>query len=92
MVLLPSPERPRLSSTPPRRHVVAEVTCLLCARLVGTVIADRWPPGGPVRFQPAGASSAHILAAWWRLRCSVCGGNTAASEFLSRIPEPEAAP
>jgi len=27
---------------------------------------------------------ARPLAAWWRLRCSVCGGNTAGSELVVR--------
>ena len=67
-----------------RREIVAEVTCLLCARPVGTATADRWPPSGPVLFQQAGSSTTRPLAAWWRLRCRVCGGNTAASEFLVR--------
>lgn len=83
---LPTPKSPTLSPARPRpqRVIVAEVTCLPCARPVGTATADRWPPVGSVLFQPAGASGARPLAAWWRLRCSVCGGNTAASELVVR--------
>lgn len=83
---LPTPTIPTLSPARPRpqRVIVAEVTCLLCARPVGTATADRWPPGGSVLFQPAGAPGARPLAAWWRLRCPVCGGNTAASELVVR--------
>jgi hypothetical protein len=39
-------------------------------------------------FQPAGSSSARLLAAWWRLRFPVCGGNTMVSDLLVRTIEP----
>jgi len=63
---------------------VAEIACLLCARPVGTVRADRWPPNNLVLFQPAGSSTAGPITIW-RLRCPVCGGNTAADEITVRM-------
>ncbi len=86
---MPSPQLVNVSSSPappPRRQrlVVAEITCLLCARPVGTARADRWPPTGPVLFQPAGSSTARSLPTIWRLRCPVCGGNTAADDITVR--------
>ena len=35
-------------------------------------------------FQPADSSTARPLANIWRLRCPVCGGNTAADEVTVR--------
>jgi hypothetical protein len=63
---------------------IADIACLPCGRPVGTVRTDRWPPKGPVLFQPPGSSNAHPLANIWRLRCPVCGGNTAADEVTVR--------
>jgi len=74
-----SPARPRT-----QRVIVVEVTCLLRARPVSTATADRWPPGGSVLLQPTGAPGVRPLTAWWRLRCPVCGGNTAASGLVVR--------
>jgi hypothetical protein len=86
----PEPAQPVQSSStaPPsaryQRIFVAEITCLLCARPVGTVRSNQWPPIAPILLQPADSPSASTLAAWWRVRCTVCGGNTAASEVTTR--------
>jgi len=36
-----------------RRLFVAEIVCLLCGRETGTAAAERWPPTGPILFQPS---------------------------------------
>jgi hypothetical protein len=89
---MPSPELANeltTSCSPPpspryQRFFVAEITCLLCARPVGTTRSNRWPPIGPILFQPADSNSANLLLAWWRVRCEMCGGNTAATELTTR--------
>jgi hypothetical protein len=68
-----------------RRVFVAEITCLLCGREAGNAVADRWPPTGPILFRPPDAQAAMIVRAWWRLRCTVCGGNTAADKISTRM-------
>lgn len=73
-----------------QRMFVAEIACLLCARPVGTARANRWPPTGLVLFQPASSSTASPLATIWRLRCPVCGGNTAVNELTVRTVRLEA--
>ena len=71
--------------TPVRRRVfVAEIVCLLCGREAGTATAEQWPPTGPILFQPPDAQAPTPVRAWWRLRCPVCGGNTAADEVTTR--------
>ena len=67
-----------------RRVMVAEITCLLCARTIGTATADTWPPASPVLFQPIGSRTVRVVAAWWRVRCPDCGGNTVVSELVAR--------
>jgi hypothetical protein len=68
-----------------RRHVlVAEIVCLLCGRSTGTALAEHWPPTGPILFRPPDAETPAVVRAWWRLRCAICGGNTAASEVTTR--------
>jgi hypothetical protein len=52
----------------------------MCARSIGTILADRWPPRGSVLFTSPESTRARPLATWWRLRCPICGGNTAATE------------
>jgi len=86
---LPSPQPVNDSSSPApkperQRQFVAEITCLPCGRPVGTARADRWPPTGPVLFQPAGSSTARRVPTIWRLRCPACGGNTAVDEITVR--------
>jgi hypothetical protein len=88
-VTLPSPQPVNVPSAlapkPERQPLfIVEIACLPCGRPVGTARTDRWPPTGPVLFQPAGLSTARPLANIWRLRCPVCGGNTAADEITVR--------
>jgi hypothetical protein len=85
----PQPHPPDdASSTFPRprqqRLVVAEIACLLCARPVGIMTSDRWPPTGAVVFQAAGSRAVTPLAAWRRMRCPICGGNTEVAELTVR--------
>ena len=86
---LPSTQPVNVPSSPapkPERQLlfIADIACLPCGRPVGTARSHRWPPKGPVLFQPAGSSNARPLANIWRLRCPVCGGNTAADEITVR--------
>src|SRR5205823_2328234 len=86
---LPSIQPVNVPSSPaakPERQplFIADIACLPCGRPVGTARSDHWPPKGPVLFQPAGSSNAHPLSNIWRLRCPVCGGNTAADEVTVR--------
>ena len=87
----PEPAQPvqSSSSAPPsvryQRIFIAEITCLLCARPVGTARSNQWPPNAPILFQPADSPSASLLVAWWRLRCRICGGNTAVTELTTRL-------
>jgi hypothetical protein len=74
--LTPSPLRQRL--------ITAEITCLLCARPVGIVTAEHWPPRGPATFRSADSPIERQIAAIWRLRCLICGGNTAVDELTVR--------
>src|SRR5579859_8285642 len=75
-----------VDAKPTRRQVfVAEIVCLLCGRQTGTAVAERWPPTGAILFQPADAKRLSPVRAWWRIRCAVCGGNTAATEIETRI-------
>jgi hypothetical protein len=79
-------EDDHLPKKPPVRHrlFVAEIVCLLCGRSTGTALAEHWPPTGPILFQPPDAETPAVVRAWWRLRCAICGGNTAAGEVTTR--------
>jgi hypothetical protein len=77
------PEPAALSAQPPRYVFVADIECLLCARAIGVVIADHWPPDAAVQFQPAGSSATTTIDSR-RLRCTSCGGNTVACEIVRR--------
>jgi hypothetical protein len=78
----PTPESaPSPTATVRRRRVlVAEIACLMCARSIGTILADRWPPRRSVLFTTPESTRARPLATWWQLRCPIGGGNTAATE------------
>ena len=67
-----------------RRLFIAEIVCLLCGRETGIAAAEHWPPTGPILFQPPDAKTPWVVRAWWRIRCAVCGGNTAADEVTAR--------
>jgi hypothetical protein len=84
---LPSTPGDEPSPLPPpvrRRLFVAEIVCLLCGRETGTAVSEHWPPTGPILFQPPDAETVSLVRAWWRIRCTVCGGNTAAAELTAR--------
>jgi hypothetical protein len=66
------------------RVLLVDVECLLCARAAGVLTSDRWPPTTSVEFRRAGSSTTEIIADWWHLRCSVCGGNTVANEITAQ--------
>jgi hypothetical protein len=73
------------STVPVRRRVfVAEIGCLLCGREAGVAVSQHWPPAGPILLQAPGAQTTTLVRAGWRLRCGVCGGNTAANEVRTR--------
>jgi hypothetical protein len=67
-----------------RRLFVAEIVCLMCGREAGTAAAEHWPPTGPIFFQPPDTATISLVRAWWRIRCTACGGNTAAREVTIR--------
>ena len=79
-----SPQRGQAVAPVRRRVFVAEIVCVLCGREAGIAVAEHWPPTGPILFQPPDKQAATHLHAWWRLRCAVCGGNTAANEVATR--------
>src|SRR6266568_1971999 len=63
---------------------VAEIACILCARVVGTAIDTRWPPLSTVLIQTEGSAVLRRVELT-RLRCEVCGGNTSATEVKRRL-------
>ena len=76
-----------VSAPPPRvrrRLFLAEIVCLLCGRETGTALSEHWPPTGPILFEPPDTPTVTLVRAWWRIRCTVCGGNTAATEVTIR--------
>src|SRR5262245_12102539 len=84
--IAPQSVRPRS-----QRVIVAAIAFLLWCRPVGTAMSVRWPPTGPILFQAAASECSTRVVAWWRLRCGVCGGNTAASELTTRLLRQEPA-
>jgi hypothetical protein len=60
--------------TPPKVVTRFDLRCLLCARVLGSVEADGWPPAGPVLFRAEGGQQVVHVADWRRLRCGSCGG------------------
>ena len=63
---------------------VAEVACIMCTQVVGTVVDSRWPPVSTVLFQGQGSTDLRRVVLE-RLRCPDCGGNTAATEVTTRL-------
>ena len=63
---------------------VAEVTCVMCSRLVGTAVETHWPPVNSVLIQVEGSAVLRRIALR-RLRCPDCGGNTAPTEVTTRL-------
>lgn len=52
-----------------------ELRCLLCARAIGSLEAERWVCLSTVLFRPAGDDQPVRVTDWRRLRCASCGGN-----------------
>src|SRR5947207_3040595 len=63
---------------------VAEITCILCSRDIGTAVDTCWPPVGTVLIQLEGSNMLHRVEVR-RLRCPDCGGNTSATEVTTRL-------
>ncbi len=81
----PADSTPTVAGPPVIMKVaIAEITCLLCARTMGTATSECWPPRGLVWFQAAGSRTVCRIAAWWRLGCPDCGGNSAVSDLVVR--------
>src|SRR5260370_17628229 len=78
---LPSPTTTTRTTT---TVFVAEVTCVMCSRLVGTAVETHWPPVNSVLIQVEGSAALRRIALD-RLRCPDCGGNTAPTEVTTRL-------
>ena len=73
------------ATTRTRRTVfVADITCVMCSRFVGTAIDTRWPPVNTVLIQLEGSTVLQRIELD-RLRCPECAGNTAPTEVTTRL-------
>jgi hypothetical protein len=63
---------------------VAEIACIMCTAVVGTVIDTRWPPVLTVLIEFDGSRVLRLVEVD-RLRCPSCGGNTEATEVTPRL-------
>ncbi len=78
-----------VSSSGPPILVVGELTCLMCARSLGSVEADSWPLPAGTLFRPSqGNSTPEQIVDWRRLRCQFCGGILEIVELQRRRLEP----
>jgi hypothetical protein len=69
----------------------AELTCLLCGRIHGSLDGgSSWPPRGETTLYLAGCEQPTPVSCWWRLRCATCGGALLATEITSHSARPEA--
>ena len=58
-----------------RSVFMADVKCHLCGTVAGTIECEQQPVSGrQVLFRQAGQTQARQIGAWWRLRCTRCGG------------------
>jgi hypothetical protein len=71
-------------STSKIRVFVADITCILCSRTVGTAVSTFWPPVASVLIQFDGSNVLRRVLLR-RLRCSDCGGNTEAAEVTKKL-------
>jgi len=78
---LPSPTTATRKTT---TVFVADITCILCSREIGTAVAPNWPPVISVLVQLEGSAVLRRIALD-RLRCPDCGGNSAPSEVTTRL-------
>jgi transcriptional regulator with XRE-family HTH domain len=67
---------------------VVELTCLLCARELGTLESSVWPTAAPVALKRPGLPAATITD-WRRLRCETCGGSAITDEVRERVARNE---
>src|ERR1700738_2271750 len=69
----------------------AELTCLLCGRIHGSLDGgSSWPPRGEVLLYLPGVRQPTAVAGWWRLRGGVCGGALLGTEIPSHAVRAEA--
>ena len=78
---LPSPPTATRKTT---TVFVADITCILCSREIGTAVAPNWPPVISVLVQLEGSPVLRRVALD-QLRCPDCGGNSAPSEVTTRL-------
>src|SRR5260370_29799583 len=79
---------PATTTTKTTTVFVADITCILCSRLIGTAVDPYWPPVCSVLIQLEGSSALRRIALD-RLRCPDCGGNTPPTEVTKRLLRPE---
>ena len=60
-----------------------ELRCLLGARTIGSLEAERWLPFSPMLFRPAGVDHPVQVFDWRRLRCPSFGGNAYPDEVTT---------
>jgi len=75
---------PATKTTKTTTVFVADITCLLCSRLIGTAVDPHWPPVCSVLIQLEGSGVLRRIALD-RLRCPDCGGNTVPTEVTTRL-------
>jgi hypothetical protein len=69
----------------------AELTCLLCGRIHGSLDGgSTWPPRGEALLRLAGDDHVTSVNGWWRLRCGACGGALLATEVTAHAIRVEA--
>jgi hypothetical protein len=76
----------------PLVRFTAELTCLLCGRIHGSLDGgSTWPPRGETLLFRPGDEQPTVVSCWWRLRCGTCGGALLATEISSHLVRQEAA-
>ncbi len=70
-------------AAPLRVVILVELRCLLCARTIGSLEAERWLALGPMLFRPAGVDHPVWITDWRRIRCALCGGNSYPDEVTT---------
>ncbi len=69
----------------PALRFTAELACLLCGRVHGTLDGGgSWPPRGQALLYQPGNEQPTRVSGWWRLRCKACGGALLATEITSQ--------
>jgi hypothetical protein len=75
----------------PLVRFTAELTCLLCGRIHGSLDGgSTWPPRGETLLYRSGDEQPTVVSCWWRLRCGTCGGALLATEISSHSVRQEA--